>query len=204
MGSLLFLLLELLDHLFVHLHFRHVQSEVFDQIQIGISNQLSEQVQERFLELVVGLGRNVVVLEISLSVEGDLVGFDFSVLDVSLVSDQANWGIGTDLGEVCVPLGDIPVGVSVGEIEHDDCADGIDVIAISELSVFFLSSCVPNIKDYWSVGGVEHDVSDDCSFGGNVGLLEVPGGVSLSKGGLSDSSVSYENEFEGWVLLCHN
>ena len=52
--------------------------------------------------------------------ESDLAGLDFSVLLVNLVSDKNDGDVITDTGEILVPLGDILVGDSGGDIEHDD------------------------------------------------------------------------------------
>ena len=56
----------------------------------------SEEPDEWLLELVVALGRNIVVLKILLSVESDLLGLDLSVLDVDLVADKDDGDVLTD------------------------------------------------------------------------------------------------------------
>ena len=56
----------------------------------------SEEPDERLLELVVALGRNIVVLKILLSMESDLLGLDLSVLDVDLVADENDRDVFTD------------------------------------------------------------------------------------------------------------
>jgi hypothetical protein len=137
-------------------------------------------------------------------VESDLVGLDFSVLDVGLVTNEANGNAWADLGEVLVPLVDISIGVSGGEVEHDDGTVGLDIVALSELSEFLLTSSVPNVKSDLSEIGVENDVGNLSTFGWDVWLLEVAGVVSLGEGGLSDTTVADENEFElGSDILRH-
>lgn len=137
--------------------------------------------------------------------EGDLACLNFSVFDISLVSDQTNGGIWTNFSEVLVPFGHVSVRVSVGEIKHDDSAVGVNIIAVSQFTEFFLSSCVPDVENQRSMGGVELDVGYNCSLGGDVGFLEMSSGVSLREGGFADSSVSDQNKFEcGQVGLSVN
>ena len=84
----------------------------FNENQVRVSNESSQEPDEGLLELVVALGRDVIVLEVLLSVESDLLGLDLSVLHINLVSDQNNWDVLTDSDEILVPLGDILVGDS--------------------------------------------------------------------------------------------
>jgi hypothetical protein len=63
--------------------------------------------------------------------ESNLIGLDFSVFDISLVTDQANWYIWTNLGKVLVPFGHVSISVSGGQVEHDQSTVGIDIIAFS-------------------------------------------------------------------------
>lgn len=128
--------------------------------------------------------------------ETDLAGLDFSVFDVGFVSDETNGNVGTDLGKVLVPFVDISVGVSGSEVKHDDGTVGLDIITLSELSEFLLSSSVPNIEGDFSKVGVEDDVGNLGTLGWDVWFLEVSSVVSLGEGCLSDTSVSDENEFE--------
>lgn len=197
-------MLKLLDVLLVHLDLLRVHSEVLDQGDIWVTQKLSQEVNEWLFELVVGFGRDVIVLEVSLSVETDLAGLDFSVFDVGLISNETNGNVGTDLGEVLVPFVDISIGVSGGEVEHDDGTVGLDIITLSEFSEFFLTSSVPNIKGDFSKVSVENDVGHLSTLGWDVWFLEVSSVVSLGEGCLADTSVSDENEFElGSDILRH-
>jgi hypothetical protein len=94
----------------------------FNEDQVGVSDESSEEPDEGLLELIVALCRDIVVLEVLLSVEGDLLGLDLSVLDVDLVANQDNWDVLTDSDEILVPLGNVLVGDSGADIEHDDSA----------------------------------------------------------------------------------
>lgn len=128
--------------------------------------------------------------------EGDLAGLDLSVLLVDLVSDQDDRDVVTDSGQVLVPLGDVLVGDSGGDIEHEDGCVGSDVVSFPESSEFFLSGSVPEGEFDGSVVGVEGDGADFYSLGGDVLLFEFSSDVSLDEGGLADTSVSDENNLE--------
>jgi hypothetical protein len=52
--------------------------------------------------------------------EGDLLGLDFSVLDIDLVSNQDDGNVLTDSDQVFVPFGNILIGDSGTDIEHND------------------------------------------------------------------------------------
>lgn len=45
-----------------------------------------------------------------------------------------------------MPVGNIFVGYTGGNVKHDNSALALDVITISETSELFLASCVPNIE----------------------------------------------------------
>ena len=71
-----------------------------------------------------------------------------------------------------MPVGDVLVGDSGGDIEHDDTALALDVVAIAETTEFFLSSSVPNIEaDGTEVGGERKGVD-----------LNTEGGCVTNKG----------------------
>jgi hypothetical protein len=45
-----------------------------------------------------------------------------------------------------VPVGDVLVGNTGGNIEHDDTALAVDVVTITETSEFLLSCSIPDIE----------------------------------------------------------
>ena len=59
-------LFDLLLELWVHLDLWGQQSGHRNKLQVGVSNQLAGQPQERLLKVVVGLGGDVVVLQVLL------------------------------------------------------------------------------------------------------------------------------------------
>lgn len=194
--------MKLLNSLLVHDNLCWIESDILNKIEIWVTNKLSKKIQERFLELIVRLGRYIIILQVSLSVNGDLIGLDLSVLDISLVSNKTNWDIWSNLDKVIEPLQDVLVGLSACKIEHDDAALRANIVAFSELSELLLTGSVPDLNSYLSMSGVEYDLSNTGSLGWYVGLDEVSAVVSLDKGGLADSTVSDQNKLEcRYVIL---
>jgi hypothetical protein len=56
--------------------------------QSRVSDELSRQPQEGLLKVVVGLGRDIIVLEVLLAVESDCLGLDFALLHIDLVASK--------------------------------------------------------------------------------------------------------------------
>jgi hypothetical protein len=79
---------------------------------IGLPDESSKEPDEGLLELIVALSRDIVVLQVLLSVESDLLGLDFSVLDIDLVSNKDDWNVLADSDEILVPFGNILIGDS--------------------------------------------------------------------------------------------
>lgn len=71
--------------------------------ETGVANELASQPQEGLLEVVVGLGGDVVVLQVLLAVEGDGLGLDLSLLDVDLVAAEDDWDVLANTDEVTYP-----------------------------------------------------------------------------------------------------
>lgn len=61
-----------------------------NKLEGGVTNELPGQPQEGLLKVVVGLGGDVVILEIFLAMEGDSLGFDLAFLHVDFVSGKDN------------------------------------------------------------------------------------------------------------------
>ena len=68
--------------------------------ELGVANKLASEPKEGLLEVVVGLGGNVVVLEVLLAVEGDGLGLDLALLHVDLVTGEDDGDVLTDTDEV--------------------------------------------------------------------------------------------------------
>ena len=54
-----------------------------------------------------------------------------------------------------MPVGDVFVGDSGGDVEHDDGALALDVVAVAEPAEFFLPGCVPDVEFDGPAVGVE-------------------------------------------------
>jgi hypothetical protein len=111
-----------------------------------VADELPREPQEGLLEVVVGLGGDVVVLEVLLAVEGDGLGLDLALLDVDLVAGQDDGDVLANADQVTVPVGDVLVGDARGDVEHDDTALAVDVVAVAEATELLLSSGVPDIE----------------------------------------------------------
>ena len=98
--------------------------------------------------------------------EGNLLSLDLSVLNIDLITNQANWDAFTYSSEIFVPFGDVFVSDSGADIEHDDSSLASDVVAFSESTKFFLTCGVPDVEFDWAVIGVKDDwvdVDTSCS-----------------------------------------
>lgn len=103
-----------------------------------------------------------------------------------------------------MPVGNVFVGDAGGDIEHDDTALAVDVVAIAQSAKLFLTGGVPDVEN--DLTQVLCDMSDEVlnsrekgdrkAYGGeakrvnfdtercNVLLLEFSSQVALDKGGL--------------------
>jgi hypothetical protein len=82
------------------------------RFRIGLPDESSKEPDEGLLELIVALSRDIIVLQVLLSVESDLLGLDLSVLNINLVSNENNWDVLADSDEILVPFGNILIGDS--------------------------------------------------------------------------------------------
>ena len=67
-------------------------------------------------------------------------------LDINFVSTEHDGDVFTNALEIAMPIGDIFVGNSRGDIKHDDTTLALYVIAITETTKLFLTSGIPHIK----------------------------------------------------------
>lgn len=97
-----------------------------DKVKARVSNELSGNPEERLLEVVVTLGAEFIVLQRLFSVESNGLGFDLTILDVNLVSTENNGDVLTDTNKITMPLRNILVGHTTGDIKHDNCGISLD------------------------------------------------------------------------------
>ena len=67
-------------------------------------------------------------------------------LNVDFVSAQDNWNILADTFKIAVPVGHVLVRDTGGDVEHDDTALALNVVAITETTKFLLSSSIPDVE----------------------------------------------------------
>ena len=71
-----------------------------NEFELRIADKFSCQPEEGLLEVVVGLGGNVVVLKILLAVENDGLSLDFALLDVDFVTTEDDRDVFADADKV--------------------------------------------------------------------------------------------------------
>lgn len=79
------------------LHLRDADPKTY---QSGVADQLASEPEEGLLKVVVGLGRDVVVLEVLFPVERDGLGLDLALLDVDLVTAENDRDVLADTGQI--------------------------------------------------------------------------------------------------------
>jgi hypothetical protein len=68
--------------------------------KLRVADKLAGEPEERLLEVVVRLGRDVVVLEVLLSVESDGLGLDLALLNIDLVTAENNGDVLANSDEI--------------------------------------------------------------------------------------------------------
>ena len=68
--------------------------------QLRVADQLASEPQEGLLEVVVRLGRDIVVLEVLLAVESDGLSLDLTLLHVDLVATEDDRNVLADADEI--------------------------------------------------------------------------------------------------------
>lgn len=68
--------------------------------QLRVADQLASKPEEGLLEVVVGLGGDIVVLEVLLAVEGDSLGLHLTLLNINLVTGENDGDILADTGKI--------------------------------------------------------------------------------------------------------
>jgi len=180
--------------MFGHNDFGGVEGQGLSQVEIGVVHESSENPEEGLLILIVTLGRNIIILQVSLSVECDLTSFNLSILTVDLVANEHHGDVVTNSGQILVPFGDIFIGNTGSNIEHDDSGMGTDVISFSETSELLLTGGVPDVKLDGTVVGEKYNIGHFNTLGGDILLFELTSQMSLDEGGLSDTAISNEHE----------
>ena len=82
--------------------------------------------------------------------ECDRLGLDFALFDIDLVSCQDDGDVLAHADEIAMPVGDVLVGDARSDVEHDDAALSVDVVAVAQTAELFLSCCVPYVELDWA------------------------------------------------------
>jgi len=161
-----------------------------DKFESRIANQFSSKPKEGLLKVVIGLGRDLEVLDALLPVEGHGGGLDLPLLDIDLVPAEHNRNIFTDAFKIAMPVGNVLIGDAGRDVKHYDATLALDVVAIAETTKLFLAGGIPDIEhDRAKVGGEGQRVNLN-SERGDVFFLELSRQVTLDKCGFSCSSVA--------------
>ena len=115
-----------------------------------IAHKLPREPQERLLEVVIRLGGNIVVLKVFLAMKGDGLGLDFALLHIDLVPTQDDRDVLAYTNKVAVPVRHVLVGDARRDVEHDDTAMPVDVVAVAQTAELLLPCGVPNIELNWA------------------------------------------------------
>ena len=67
-------------------------------------------------------------------------------LDVDLVSTKNNGNVLADTFEITMPIGDVLIGDTGSDVEHDDTALALNIVTITETTKLLLTSGVPHIE----------------------------------------------------------
>lgn len=67
-------------------------------------------------------------------------------LNVDLVTAENDRNVFTDPLQISVPVGDILVGDTRSNVEHDDTTLTLNVVSVSQTTELFLSCSVPNVE----------------------------------------------------------
>lgn len=190
------LLLVLGNELSIELNLLGLERRSGHELERWVSNELPAQPEERLLEVVVRLGRDLKVLEVFFAVEGDGAGLHFALLHVDLVSAKHDRDVLANALEITMPVGDVLVGDTRSHVEHDDTTLSLDVVTVSESTELLLASGIPNVEaDRAEVGGESEGV-DLHTESGDVLLLELASDMALHKRCFASSSISNEDKLE--------
>lgn len=96
-----------------------------------------------------------------------------------------------------MPIRDIFVGYSGGNIKHDDPTLSLDVVAISESTKLLLSGCIPHVETDGTSVGVENQWVYFHTQSGYISLLKLASEMSFDKRRLPSSTIPNEDQFKG-------
>ena len=182
--------------LLIHFDFWGFKSQGFHKVEIEVTGEGSKNPEEWLFVLIVWFCWNIEVLKVSLSVEGNLSSFNFSVLLINLISNQNNWNVVANSSQIFVPFGNVFIGDSSSDVKHKNCGIGSNVITLSQTTEFFLTCSIPDTKLNRSMISIEDNWTNLDSLSSNILLLKLSSDVSFNKGCLSHTTITDQNNFE--------
>jgi len=192
LGSSLHLLVELRQEIMVNIDLWWGQSWGCDKLKGRVADKLPGQPQEGFLKVVVGLGRDVVVLKVLLAVKDNLLGLHSAVLHVDLVAAENDWNVFADANNIAMPVRHILIGHSASYVEHDNRTLALNIVSITKPSKFFLTGGVPNFEYNLTVVGVESKRVNLYAHSCHVFLFKFTSAMTLYECGLSCCAITYQ------------
>lgn len=125
--------------------------------------------------------------------EGNLLGFDLTVLDLHLITSEYDRNILTHACEITVPVWHIFVSNTGCHIEHDNGALALDVVSVAKPAKFFLAGGVPYVELDWPSVGVEEEWVDFNSEGGYILLFEFTGEMAFHESCFAYPAITYKD-----------
>mmetsp|Transcript_23131 Transcript_23131/g.34243 ORF Transcript_23131/g.34243 Transcript_23131/m.34243 type:complete len:270 (+) Transcript_23131:104-913(+) len=182
-----------------------LKSRRLNKRKLVIPTQLPRKPKKRLLKVIITLCRNIIILKILLAMKSDLLGLNLAILNLHLVSSKNNRNVLTYTGKITMPVRNILVSDTGGNVKHNDGALSLDVVSITESSEFFLPCSIPYVEFDGTAVCVEYEgvyfYSECC----DVFLFEFSSEMTLDKGCFSYSTVSDEDELEfGHFLSSHD
>merc|ERR1740123_1521949 len=137
--------------------------------------------------------------------EDDGLCLDLPVLDVDLVAGENDGDVLAHSHQVSVPVRHVLVRNTGGNVEHDNCALALNVIAVPQSTKLLLTSGVPHVEPDGSTVCVEDQWVNLHTKSCHILLLKLTSQMALDKGGLAGATVADENQLEGGYVFprCH-
>jgi hypothetical protein len=135
-------------------------------MHMDLPDQLPSEPEEWLFEVIVRFRRDLEVLEVFLAVESNRTSLHFPFLidkvlrrqikvkiatitnlDINLVTTEDNGDVLANTLKVPMPVGDVLVRDTGGDIKHDDATLPLNIIPITKSTKLFLARCIPDIED---------------------------------------------------------
>lgn len=101
-----------------------------------VPTELSGQPKEGFFKVVIRFRRNIVVLQILLSVECNLLGLDLTIFDLDLVTSEDDRNVFTHTSQITMPVGNVFVGNTRCDVKHNNSTLPLNVVSITKSAEF--------------------------------------------------------------------